>query len=175
MSSKRKRKEQARLNEQTQFTLRWPNISPKDSSAILTALTAVGQTYPASVKPMFITFGANAVRRDLETATTTTPPTITIIFIARHANQLFLRHLPFLVSHKPQVKCCGLPLSSSSLGSMFGLKSAAVIGVTLSSTTVPLLMTTLMESVQDKHVLGKDCFVNISVPNVGGEKKQCNR
>ena len=199
MSSKRKRKEQARLNEQTQFTLNWPILSPKDSSTILTALTALGKFHLASTAntspPICLTVGTNAVARSLRcskrrkiTTTTTTPttttPTVTapkkvkepprtvLVFIARHAHQLFVRHLPFLAAQSARVKCCGLPVSSSTLGHLFGLKSAAVISVTVpansskpaAAAAVPPVVRTLLECVQEQHVLTNDHFVNLHVP-----------
>jgi hypothetical protein len=196
MSSKRKRKEQARLNEQTQFTLRWPSISPKDFNEIVTAITSVGKSFPASMKTTFLKFGANSVRRSLysttpcsnATAATTTATTIiktpnsntssysephVLIFIARHVSQLFLRHLPFLSEQRGKVKCCGLPLSSSSLGQMFGLKSAAVVSLTYDSKkeALPLVIRTLIDNVNDNHILHSDHFINLSIKCLKPNKK----
>ena len=181
MSQKRKRKEQARLNEQTQFTVRWPALSPLDTDKIIDALTLVGNIFPASKKPTFLTFGSAAVARKLRHNTKDDKHNGSpwLILIARHTHQLFVRHLPFLAAEQASVQCCGLPMTSERLGKIFGLKSATVVGVCISkyisstqetttttttTTTTAAAVRSLLDSVEAKHVITSKSFVNVTAP-----------
>jgi len=177
MSQKRKRKEQARLNEQTQFTVRWPALSPLDTDKIIDALTLVGTIFPASKKPTFLTFGSAAVARKLRHNTKDDKHNGSpwLILIARHTHQLFVRHLPFLAAEQASVQCCGLPMTSERLGKIFGLKSATVVGVCISkyisstqetttTTTTAAAVRSLLDSVEAKHVITSKSFVNVTAP-----------
>ena len=178
MSQKRKRKEQARLNEQTQFTVRWPALSPLDTDKIIDALTLVGTIFPASKKPTFLTFGSAAVARKLRHNTKDDKQhngSPWLILIARHTHQLFVRHLPFLAAEQASVQCCGLPMTSERLGRIFGLKSATVVGVCISknisstqettaTTTTAAAVRSLLDSVEAKHVITSKSFVNVTAP-----------
>ena len=190
-SKKRKRKEQARLNEQNQFTIKWPTMDTP--LTIINAIKEVGKKHPASSKSTIFTFGINAVARNLRRSTTTNkdqnnqdPPMQTLVLIAKHTSSLLIRHLPFLAVVQPQnqniVRCCGIPLSSERLGQIFGLKSAAVLSLTVKrelpketdlkkadstkedqTNTISDVVQMLLDSIQDKHLVQHSAFVNINV------------
>ena len=199
--SKRKRKEQLRLNEQTQFTLKWPTF--EDTGVAIKALAAFGKLHPASSKPTGLMFGTNAVVRSLirmnnkhntqdnhgtttkkikianaeaKESTRSTTRLQSLVFVAKHTHQLLIRHVPFLAAQHPGVvKCYGLPLSSQRLGMLFGLRSAAVVSVSVPMNSqgdkeLSDSISALMEVMHVKPFVKSHHFVNFLVGADGNDK-----
>lgn len=153
--AKRARRELARLNEQTQFSLAWPAVSPASAQALSGAVRALGAA--AREGEAGLVLGVNAVTRALERRIAEKREQrgremrtagdsgkggkggdgggggeIALILIARHARQAFVQHIPLLALQAGHARAGsagrqGLAASSSS-------STAAMTAATVAAT-----------------------------------------
>ena len=194
--AKRGRRELARLNAQTQFSLEWPATPPAAEERLVRAVKVLGNASRAmggELRPGLV-LGVNAVTRALEQTVDARrrPPDggdrvgggdIARILIARHARQVFVQHLPILAlqaghvrgggseTERPaesqssppsfgMVKVCGLPLTSSKLGEMFGIRSVAALAIRAGQHLDNPEYAAVAAAARDEYALNAACFRN---------------
>ncbi len=108
--AKRARRELARLNEQTQFSLAWPDVPPAAEQSLVEAVRTLGVAARKGGGERGLAglvLGVNAVTRALERRIgegerresgggSGGGVEIALLVIARHARQAFVQHIPIL-------------------------------------------------------------------------------
>ena len=204
--AKRARRELARLNEQTQFSLVWPDIPESQEAALLNAVQELaaqcsatsGNERQLEERSDWLVLGVNKLTQIMQDTISERGKAgqampshegddanrkVKLILIARHARQIFVQHLPFLAlqagqktskkvktsistaSHSASsmarmVKICGLPLTSAKLGEMFGIRSAAAVGIRADHPNTKEVAA-VFAAAKNEHALNPSCFKNI--------------